>query len=540
MDRLENLANQLSQVTVYDLKSMYNQAKNMVLNVSEMEAKVREATNDEPWGASSTLMQEIAQGCDASFHSQNFNEIMPAIYSKFMEKEARQWREIYKALQLLEYLIKNGSERVVDDARSHISTLKMLRSFHYIDDKGKDQGLNVRNRAKEIVELLSDVEKIRLERRKAKANRSKYTGTGNDAMSFTSGGSRYGGFGSDSYSGGGSSSYGGGYDRDYGSGYAGGGSSSGGFRDGADRHGFEEYDAGDDEDSAPRRSNSVSQRTSAPPRRSNTLPAPAPPAKEKESEKMVDLLGLDDDFTAGASATTTAASVAPAPSVPPVQTATSNSLFDDDDFGDFSAAPVAPTAVQTSPPVAPVVLGLGSLATQKPAVAPMAQPPNMFGNATVLSPTLTGNRSSLSMSSLPLAAAQNNSFFSSQPLTPASQPLTPASPPPRSSFASPISATARSGATTPATAKSSGSGAFDDIWNMSLGSATGSRSGTPANSQPVKKSIKDLEKEKAQSGIWGAKHSSQGSMGGFGAFGAPSKPTANTNASSSGLDDLLL
>jgi epsin len=59
-----------------------------------------------------------------------------------MEKEARQWREIYKALQLLEYLIKHGSERVVDDARSHISTIKMLRNFHYIDDKGKDEGVN--------------------------------------------------------------------------------------------------------------------------------------------------------------------------------------------------------------------------------------------------------------------------------------------------------------------------------------------------------------------------------------------------------------
>lgn len=47
-----------------------------------------------------------------------------------------------QALQLLEYLIKHGSERVVDDSRSHISTLKMLRSFHYIDEKGKDQGIN--------------------------------------------------------------------------------------------------------------------------------------------------------------------------------------------------------------------------------------------------------------------------------------------------------------------------------------------------------------------------------------------------------------
>lgn len=27
-----------------------------------MEAKVHEATNNDPWGASSTLMQELAQG----------------------------------------------------------------------------------------------------------------------------------------------------------------------------------------------------------------------------------------------------------------------------------------------------------------------------------------------------------------------------------------------------------------------------------------------------------------------------------------------
>ncbi|KZP12521.1 ENTH-domain-containing protein [Athelia psychrophila] len=152
MDRLDTLASTLSQITMYDIKSYYNQlrrrgadnlfrgqAKNVVLNVSEMEAKVREATNDEAWGASSTLMQDIATG---TFNFQNFNEIMPCIYARFMEKEARQWREIYKALQLLEYLIKHGSERVVDDARSHIGTIKMLRNFHYIDDKGKDEGQN--------------------------------------------------------------------------------------------------------------------------------------------------------------------------------------------------------------------------------------------------------------------------------------------------------------------------------------------------------------------------------------------------------------
>jgi epsin len=77
----------------------------------------------------------------------------------------------------------------------------------------------VRNRARELVDLLSDVDKIRAERRKAKANKHKYTGTGHDgAMNFSTGG-RYGGFGNDSF---GSGSYGGG---GYGGG-SGGGSSS--------------------------------------------------------------------------------------------------------------------------------------------------------------------------------------------------------------------------------------------------------------------------------------------------------------------------
>lgn len=50
-------------------------------------------TNTQYRGASSTLMQEIAA---ATQNFQDFNEIMPTIYRRFMEKEAREWRQIYK------------------------------------------------------------------------------------------------------------------------------------------------------------------------------------------------------------------------------------------------------------------------------------------------------------------------------------------------------------------------------------------------------------------------------------------------------------
>ncbi|KAG5439343.1 hypothetical protein PCK2_000841 [Pneumocystis canis] len=140
---IDKFVNGLSNLTFYDVKSIFRKAQNVVMNYNEMEAKardfVREATNNEPWGASTTLMQEIAIG---TYNYTAFNEIMPIIYKRFTEKTAEEWRQIYKALQLLEFLVKHGSERVIDDARSHISIIKILRNFHYIDGKGKDCGIN--------------------------------------------------------------------------------------------------------------------------------------------------------------------------------------------------------------------------------------------------------------------------------------------------------------------------------------------------------------------------------------------------------------
>jgi epsin len=134
-----------------------------------------------------------------------FIELIPSIFSSLTQLLLSLSPFLDQSLQLLEYLVKNGSERVVDDARSHVSMIKILRNFHYIDEKGKDQGINVRNRSRELATLLGDLDQIRQERRKAKQLRNKYLGSaggGGSATggpSFSSGGSRYGGFGSDQY-----------------------------------------------------------------------------------------------------------------------------------------------------------------------------------------------------------------------------------------------------------------------------------------------------------------------------------------------------
>lgn len=108
------------------------------MNHSDIEIKIREATSDEPWGPHSSLMQEIAQ---MTFKYDMYSDVMSAMWKRvFQEKES--WRSIYKSLLLLAYLIRNGSEKVAFSCRDHMYDLRGLVSFSYLDEKGKDQGLN--------------------------------------------------------------------------------------------------------------------------------------------------------------------------------------------------------------------------------------------------------------------------------------------------------------------------------------------------------------------------------------------------------------
>lgn len=49
------------KVRSYIIIDLYHHRKTVVLNHSEAEAKVYEATNNGPWGPSATLMREITE-----------------------------------------------------------------------------------------------------------------------------------------------------------------------------------------------------------------------------------------------------------------------------------------------------------------------------------------------------------------------------------------------------------------------------------------------------------------------------------------------
>ncbi|OAX83336.1 hypothetical protein ACJ72_02296 [Emergomyces africanus] len=539
-----SLKDQVSNITLYDLKAGVRKVQNAVMNYTEMEAKVREATNNEPWGASSTLMQEIA---NATHSYQLLNEIMPMIYKRFTEKTAEEWRQIYKALQLLEFLIKNGSERVVDDARSHVSLLRMLRQFHYIDQNGKDQGINVRNRAQELAKLLGDVDAIRTERKKARANRNKFGGIeGGMGLSSFGGGSRYGGFGSED------ATYGGYSGGVYGDG-GGFGGNTGDYEDTAGRRTsrFEEYDEGDNVSATPsslRRPNTTST-TSA--RRQAKKPEPA-----KEPEALFSY--NSEEPTSGPSISTPSNPLFSVSENPAAGTQknkiNAQNIVDDDDFDDFQSAPSSGQAVPSQPQFSSIPHpALATTAT--PSVTQYAAPTPVLGTqganlddlvgftspspssnisgVSTQPPSLSGTGRSTSMQSQPqpkpvgYQAVQPN-YFTSVP-APQQQSSQNQANTPLSSLAPSTSRTAKPVAST--TTKASGD-VFGSLWSAA---STNAGIKTTTSSQSKGPNLASMAKEKASASIWGAP-----------ATPATSSPSIETNkppatkpqSSGNGLDGL--
>lgn len=430
----------------------------------------------------------------------------------------------------------------------------MLRQFHYIDQDGKDQGINVRNRAQELAKLLSDVDAIRTERKKARTNRNKYGGVQGGATiggGFSSGG-RYGGFGSES------GTYGGYQGEVYGDGGGFGGRENDFSDTQRRRDQFEEYDE-ETEGTAPVRS-TTSRRTTT---RAATGTAKRESLKAKDPEK--DLFDFGDETEAPASTSRVSGGA-----LDDFGALQDSSAAAGDDFDDFQSATI-PATISTrpsalgalSPP--PAATSTATSATPLAAPQPVA-PPNaaLQGLFSTTSPSpVTSTVSSPPAQPQPLLQALRASGY--QPGGPnyyASIPASINSPPATSTsstsakpmFPSSSSTPSYGSSTTAATlgkpelkaAPTSSGDAFGSLWSSaSAGVGIQNRSATPTKGPD----LASLAKAKSSAGIWGAANSAGSQNTGVlpgqrpGAI-APSPNTATgqhrpTAPLGNGLDDLL-
>ncbi|KAK9323570.1 hypothetical protein V1517DRAFT_319737 [Lipomyces orientalis] len=157
-------------------KSIVRSIKNVTNGYTTAQVKTRNATSNDPWGPSGGDMDEIAQ---LTFDDATLFEIMEIIDKRLNDK-GKNWRHVMKALVVLDYSLHVGSENVVRWAKDNLYIIKTLREFQYVDEEGRDQGFNIRTKAKSLTSFLYDDERIRTERANRNFMRDKMSHPGDE------------------------------------------------------------------------------------------------------------------------------------------------------------------------------------------------------------------------------------------------------------------------------------------------------------------------------------------------------------------------
>ena len=138
---------------------------------SPLERSVLEVCSDENWGSANTALHEISE---KTFNHEDRQVIMKLIW-ELLKSPAKEWRRLYKVLNLLDHLIKFGSTACLHEIQDEAFKIRMLQDFSFREG-AEEKGIGVRDKAKYISSMLADRKVLEEEREKAKKTWSKFTG----------------------------------------------------------------------------------------------------------------------------------------------------------------------------------------------------------------------------------------------------------------------------------------------------------------------------------------------------------------------------
>eukprot|EP01035_Chromulina_nebulosa_P029222 gene29222-38709_t len=137
----------------------------------DTEAKVLEALSPQNWEISTSLLIEIAA---ETMDHKKYGIIMGIIW-EYLEAETMSWKLIFKSLTLLDFLVKNGTEKVIEACRIRIEKIRSLLGYVFYEGR-EERGCVIRDKAALLCNLLSSNEMIRSEREKARLLRESFDG----------------------------------------------------------------------------------------------------------------------------------------------------------------------------------------------------------------------------------------------------------------------------------------------------------------------------------------------------------------------------
>eukprot|EP00466_Bigelowiella_natans_P008893 jgi/Bigna1/147415/aug1.147_g22123 len=156
--------------------------KETVVRYEPIELKIRDATSNEPWGAPNTLLAEIARATHDNFQ---YKKLFAMVWKRF--KHDGIVLHVQKAMILIEYLLKNGSNRFILDVRTRMEDIRDKKdNYKARGKKLKDieRVTQVKRKAARLLRLITDEDLLLRERQVAERLRNMKQQSAVDCTSF--------------------------------------------------------------------------------------------------------------------------------------------------------------------------------------------------------------------------------------------------------------------------------------------------------------------------------------------------------------------
>ncbi|KAF8089600.1 hypothetical protein N665_0501s0013 [Sinapis alba] len=172
---------ELKKQASFFIKEKIKTARLAVTDVTEEELLTEEVTGST--AVSLIDARSLTVITRASFEVDQFQRIVKILRQRMLMFDRREWRGTYNTLTILNHLLVNGPLSVFNEFQHEKEIIEDVITIAWIDEKGFDCGLKVRNIAENVLKLLGDETFFKDEReRKRKQSFGRITGFGSSSF----------------------------------------------------------------------------------------------------------------------------------------------------------------------------------------------------------------------------------------------------------------------------------------------------------------------------------------------------------------------
>lgn len=170
---------QLGKLSASLISDSLRIARLAFVHVSAAETMTEDATNTEEWGPTTKTMAAIS---NASKNFDDYERVVQVLRGRLALNGSKNWRQMFKALTVMEYLLTHGPVQFVTDFRTDKQRVEELTRFMFIDENLLDRGSALQSKAKQVYLLLVDESFFMKERRRAQTVSKGILGFGSQSI----------------------------------------------------------------------------------------------------------------------------------------------------------------------------------------------------------------------------------------------------------------------------------------------------------------------------------------------------------------------